>query len=329
MEYCKLKGFPQKVSRLCIGGCPAGEYGWGPVNRGDIEAAILRAVDLGVNFFDTADTYGLGRSEETLGNILASCRQQVILATKFGVRMENGRTYYDNSPRHIETALHASLKHLHSDYIDLYQVHYLDGATPIPEIMKSLIAFKRKGYIRAIGLSNIKDGDAAAFLPYADEISSFQNHYSLAHRDDEQSILAISTLLDTVPLTWGSLGQGILTGKYDKDVLFGTDDRRSRAVYDNFHGDKLIRNLRIVDAMRPMAEKYSVPIASIAIRWILDRLPRSVVITGVKGRPQTEANASAFAFTLSLEERNALDRLSQETPLIRHSPPKTQTTCGN
>jgi len=312
MEYYKLKGFSKEVSRLCIGGCPAGEYGWGNVNRSDIEAAMLRALDMGVNFFDTADTYGLGRSEETLGSVLAGHRQQVVLATKFGVRVENGRTFLDNSPRYIETALFTSLENLRTDYIDLYQVHYLDGITPVPEMMEALLLLKRKGYIRAIGLSNIKEGDVAAFLPYANDISSFQNHYSLAHRDDEQVILAIANQLNATPLTWGSLGQGILAGKYDKDVLFGPNDRRSRALYDNFHGDKLARNLRIVDAMRPLSEKYHVPVASVAIRWILDRLPRSIVITGVKNQSQAEANANAFTFILSQKECNMLDGLSHD-----------------
>jgi len=310
MEYYKLKGLSQEVSRLCMGGCPAGEYGWGNVSRGDIETAMLRALDMGVNFFDTADTYGLGRSEATLGRVLANHRHQVVLATKFGVRVENGRTFFDNSPRHIETALHTSLENLRTDYIDLYQAHYLDDITPVPEMMEALLALQRKGYIRAIGLSNIRIEDVAAFLPYANEISSFQNHYSLAHRDDEEAILAIANQLNAVPLTWGSLGQGILTGKYDKDVLFETNDRRSRAIYDNFHGDKLMHNLRIVDAMRPLAEKYHTPIASVAIRWILDRLPRSVVITGVKNQSQAEVNASAFTFALSQEECAMLDGLS-------------------
>ena len=316
MEYRKLKGLTQEVSRLCIGGCPAGEYGWGDVRRSDIEAAILQALELGVNFFDTADTYGLGRSEETFGNVLAGRRQRVVLATKFGVRVENGKTFFDNSPRYIETALQASLRNLRTDYIDLYQAHYLDGVTPVPEMMEALISLKRKGLIRAIGLSNVREEDAAAFLPYAGEIASFQNHYSLAHRDDEQAILAIAGRLDAVPLTWGSLGQGVLTGKYGEDAFFGANDRRSRAVYDNFHGHKLARNLRIVDAIRPMAEKYRAPVAGVAIRWILDRLPRGVVITGVKNRLQAEANARAFTFSLSREEYGELDALSAGKPAV-------------
>lgn len=311
METLQLKGLDQQVSRLCIGGCPAGEYGWGHVSRQEIEAAILSALDMGVTFFDTADTYGLGRSEETLGETLRGRRGQVALATKFGVRIESGRTFYDNSPSYISAALKASLGRLGTDYIDLYQVHYLDGVTPIPQMMEALLEHKRRGAIRGIGLSNLSPKDLPAFLPYAQELASFQNHYSLAHRNDEAAILDTAQALDASPLTWGSLGQGVLTGKYGKDVHFEADDRRSRLVYDNFYGDKLEKNLRIVEAMRPIARKYGVSVASVAIRWILDTLPRSVVITGVKTPRQAQDNAMAFSFGLTPEERAELDELSR------------------
>lgn len=312
MEYITLKGIATKASRLCMGGCPAGEYGWGNVSRGEVERAMLRALDMGVTLFDTADTYGLGRSEETLGQVLAPHRQKVLLATKFGVRVENGRTFYDNSPAYMERALTKSLKHLHTDYIDLYQVHYLDGHTPVGEMMEALLRHKRQGRIRAIGLSNLSPGDIPGLLPYAGELATFQQHYSLAHRQEEAGIQQIQSQLGLVLLTWGSLGQGILTGKYGRDVRFEADDRRSRTVYDNFYGEKLERNLRIVEAMGPMAQKYGVPIASIALRWILDTQPQSIAITGVKNPRQAEDNALACTFALTEAEWKQLEALGRE-----------------
>ena len=311
METVPLKGTPLRVSRLCIGGCPAGEYGWGNVSRAEVEKAMMRALEMGVNFFDTADTYGLGRSEETLGETLRAHRSEVVIATKFGVRLENGITFWDNSPAYIEKALSASLKRLKTDYIDLYQVHYLDGRTPIPALMEKLISLREKGDIRAIGLSNIAPADLPAFLPYQEYIASFQNHFSLAHRDDEAAVRQTAKQLSAAPLTWGSLGQGILTGKYGADVHFSADDRRSREIYDNFHGEKLQKNLRIVEAMRPIAAAHAAPLSGVAVRWILDELPGSVVITGVKSPGQAEDNASAMAFTLSEAERAALDAVSR------------------
>ena len=310
MQYICLKGIDLPVSRLCVGGCPAGEYGWGKVDHAQIEGAIRRAHELGLNFFDTADTYGLGRSEQNMGEVLRPVRGRVVIATKFGVRVEGGKTFYDNSPAYIDRALGESLKRLHTDYIDLYQVHYLDGRTPVDEMMEALIRHKRDGKIRSIGLSNITPEQAGAFAPYAQEIATFQNHYSLAHRGDEEGMRQSAQTLSATPLTWGSLGQGILTGKYGADAHFDKDDRRSRAVYDNFYGDKLQKNLRIVEAMRPIAQAHGVPVAAVAVRWILDHLPGSVVIAGMKSPAQAQSNAIALNFALTQAELAVLDEVS-------------------
>ena len=310
METIHLPHSELTVSRLGMGGCPAGEYGWGHVSRPDVERAFHEALDAGVNLFDTADTYGLGRSEESLGEALGARRREAVIATKFGVRVENGQTTFDNSPAYLRAALDASLKRLNTDYIDLYQVHYLDGKTPADELMDALIALKKAGKIRAIGLSNLKREDAAAFAPYREHISSFQHHFSLAHRDDEALIRLLSDTLGASPFTWGSLGQGVLTGKYDRAVTFDSSDRRSRAIYDNFHGDKLLHNLAIVDAMRPIAEAHRAPLSAVALRWILDTLPGSVALTGVKSPQQGLDNRLALTFTLTAEERALLDQAS-------------------
>lgn len=311
METITLKGIDLPLSRLCCGGCPAGEYGWGKVEHDQIQSAIRHACELGVNFFDTADTYGLGQSEINMGQALHDVRPRVALASKFGVRVEGGKTFYDNSPPYIEKALNDSLRRLNTDCIDLYQIHYLDGVTPAEAIMEALLRQKKAGKIRAIGLSNVTPAQAEAFRPFADEIAAFQNHYSLAHRDGEGDIETVSAALNIRPLTWGSLGQGILTGKYGPDVHFESNDRRSRTIYDNFYGDKLQKNLRIVEAMRPMAQAHDVPVSAVAVRWILQRLPGSVVIAGMKNPAQADSNAMALTFQLSAQEMNRLDEVSR------------------
>lgn len=310
MDTIQLKGISLPVSRLCAGGCPAGEYGWGQVDHAQIEASIRRAFELGINFFDTADTYGLGRSEMNMGEMLHPVRDQVVLATKFGVRVEGGKTFYDNSPAYIEKALAESLHRLRTDRIDLYQIHYLDGVTPVDTMMEALIRHKRAGSILSIGLSNVTAEQAAAFAPYANELSTFQNHYSLAHRVDEAAIGQIAQTLAIAPMTWGSLGQGVLTGKYGANVHFDANDRRSRTIYDNFYGDKLQKNLRIVSVMRPIAESHNVPISAVAVRWILDHLQGSVVIAGMKTPKQAEGNAIALTFALTPDEVKALADIS-------------------
>lgn len=311
MEYITLKNSDLNVSRLCMGGCPMGGYGWGTVQEAELIDAVHTALDQGITFFDTADTYGLGQSELTLGKALGVQRRNVVVASKFGVRVGGGKTIYDNSPEWIQEALKGSLKRLHTDYIDLYQVHYRDGKTPISTVVETLDELKKKGYIRYYGLSNIYREDIAELKPYAGRFSSFQDEYSLACRKNEQDMLDISSVLQMNPLTWGSLGQGILTGKYDKNAAFGKDDRRSREIYVNFHGEKLMKNLEIVEVMKQIAANHNKPVAAVAIRYILDYLPESVVLCGVKRPSQILGNIEGADWKLDDEELKLLDKVSR------------------
>lgn len=295
-----------------MGGCPMGGYGWGNVQETDLINAVHTAVDHGITFFDTADTYGLGQSELTLGKALGQHRQDVVIASKFGVRVENGKTFYDNSPEWIKTALGNSLKRLKTDYIDLYQVHYRDGITPIETVIETLEEMKAKGYIRYYGLSNIHNEDMDELKPYAGKFVSFQDEYSLACRKNETDMLMLAKEFKMTPLTWGSLGQGILTGKYTKDnVNFGSDDRRSRDIYVNFHGEKLEKNLEIVEKMKVIADKYEKPVAAVAIRFILDYIPESVVLCGAKRPSQILSNAEGADWKLEQRDLELLDKISK------------------
>ncbi|MBQ2944156.1 MAG: aldo/keto reductase [Ruminococcus sp.] len=293
-----------------MGGCPMGGHGWGNVQEAELIEAVHTALDKGITFFDTADTYGLGQSELTLGKALGSHRKDVVIASKFGVRVGNGKTTYDNSPQWIREALDASLKRLGTDYIDLYQVHYRDGVTPIYDVVETLEELKAKGLIRAYGLSNLYLKDAEELKGYEDRFVSFQNEYSLACRKHEEDILSLSDSFNMTPLTWGSLGQGILTGKYDKNSVFGSDDRRSRDIYVNFHGEKLLKNLEIVEVMKSIAAKYEKSVPSVAIRFILDKLADSVVIAGAKNPKQIISNVEAADWNLSQEDITLLDDIS-------------------
>lgn len=313
MEHITLKHSDLTVSRLCMGGCPMGGYGWGNVQESELIRAVHVALEQGITFFDTADTYGLGQSEITLGKALGQHRREVAIASKFGVRVGGGKTVYDNSPQWIRDALEGSLRRLNTDYIDLYQVHYRDGVTPIEAVVDTLDELKRKGYIRYYGLSNIHQEDIPELLPYVGKFISFQDEYSLACRKNEADLFAAAKKLEMNPMTWGSLGQGILTGKYTKDnVNFGSDDRRSREIYVNFHGKQLEKNLEIVEVMKMAAAKYEKPLAAVAIRYILDYLPESVVLCGAKRPEQVLGNAEGMDWKLEEEDLRILDQVSGE-----------------
>lgn len=312
MEYVTLNNSNLIVSRFCMGGCPLGGYGWGDVQEKNLIDAIHMALDQGVNFFDTADTYGLGQSEITLRKGLDGHRKDVVIASKFGVRVTSNGTVYDNSPAYIQETLEKSLKRLGTDYIDLYIIHYRDKKTPIEDVVEKLIALRDEGKIRYFGLSNIYADEIEEIRPFKDLFVSCQNEYSLANRKNENILLYRMRELNITPMTWGSLGQGILTGKYTKyNVNFGKDDRRSRDIYENFHGEKLKKNLQIVEVLKEVAEAHGKSISACAIRFILDRIPESVVLAGVKKPEQLLSNVEAYGWNMDVEEIKKLDDISK------------------
>ena len=311
MEYIKLKNSDLKVSRLCMGGCPMGGYGWGDVQEQELIDAIHCAVDNGINFFDTADTYGLGQSEKTLAKGLGSKRKDVIIESKFGVLFGKGGTTYDNSPEYIQECLEGTLQRLGTDYIDVYVVHYRDGKTPIEDVVGKLEDLQKEGKLRYFGLSNIHKDGLDELLPYKGKFVCCQDEYSLACRKFEGDLLNVQEQIGVTPLTWGSLGQGILTGKYDRTCTFEQNDRRSRDIYINFHGDKLMKNLDIVDAMRPIADAHHVSIAAVAIRFIMDYLKDSAVLVGAKRPSQILGNLESIGWTLTDEELQILNNISK------------------
>ena len=313
MEYISVKNTDLTVSRIAIGGDPMGLHAWGDTSEAEMIDAVHVGLEQGITYFDTADIYGLGTAEQILSKAIGNRRKDVVIATKFGVRRndENTRTFYDISPAWMRQAVEGSLKRLGTDYIDIYQIHYLDGKTPIEDVIEGLERLKEEGKIRYYGLSNVGRKDLAMLKPYAGRFCSFQDQYSLACRDYEADIRCVSETLGATPLTWGSLGQGILTGKYGRDVVMDQSDKRSRATFPNFHGEKLQKNLDIVDEMKKMGPKYGKQPAAIALRFILDYLPESVALVGVKRRAQVLSNCEAFGWRLSKEDLELLDRVSK------------------
>ncbi len=310
MEKIKIKNSELVVSRICFGGCPMGGHGWGKVSREELINAVKEALKLGINFFDTADVYGLGEGEKLLSYALGNKINDVVIATKFGVRVENGITFYDNSPDWIKKAVNNSLSRLGRDYIDIFQLHYRDQKTPIESIINTLEKLKKEKKIRYYGFSNITKKDIKSLNRFKGKFISFQNEFSLANRKNENDIKSIINNLNVNLLSWGSLGQGILSGKYDENSTFEKNDRRSRKEYVNFHGKKLLQNLEIVNQMKIISKKYNKPLTAIAIRWILDYIPESIVITGIKNIDQLKMNVRAFGWKLKKEDIMLLEKIS-------------------
>lgn len=305
MEYVRLGDTDLEVSRFGFGGCPLGGHGWGDTDEQRLKAAIAGAFDAGVTLFDTADVYGLGHSEALLGEVLQAHRDEVVFATKFGVRRKDDSTVYDNSADWIQSSVEGSLKRLRTDYIDLYQLHYWDSQTPLTDVVETLQMLRRQGKIRSFGVTNLNPREISP--DRIDGLVSFSMEYNLTRQDRTAEIRAIEASGLTF-LSWGSLAQGALSGKYSADTAFDPADRRSRDAYSAFHGKGLERREQVVALLRTMAPNYpGRTVAQMAIRWILDMHPKSAALVGMKSPEQVRDTCGAFDWSLTAED---LSRLS-------------------
>ncbi len=312
MEHLSLAGGALQVSRVGFGCCPLGGHDWGTVDQEEILRAAHLALDDGINLFDTADVYGLGRSEEALARVLAVRRGDAVVATKFGVRHAGGKTWFDNSPGWIRQACEDSLRRLSTDVIDVYQVHYWDAVTDWDDIFATLEELRSQGKIRWVGISNVPES-MLALRNLPDFVVSFQMQHSLVDRDNELFIGQVQRQWGLSFWSWGSLAQGLLSGKYAPGQTFGDDDRRSRLVYENFHGAKAEANQTALVRLRATAERLGRTPAQVAIRFLLSTVPHSLALTGVKSVAQVKENAGALGWALSAEDIAAL---KGEKPLI-------------
>lgn len=286
------------IPPLGFGCCPMGGHGWGRVNDEELREAVAAALDLGVRLFDTSDVYGLGASEILLGQALRGRRDQAVIATKFGVRHENGGTFRDTSPAWIRAAAESSLRRLEVDCIDLYQMHYWDGVTPLEAMVDALDGLRAAGKIRAYGVTN---HDPRLFKQGATggRLASFSYHYSLVHREHEELILRVQQQSDLLFLSWGSLGQGVLSGNYRSLAQLDPTDRRHREVYDNFHGEKFTAIQVLLEELKWIAADKGVPtVSQLALRWIVDRAPRAMPLVGIKRPAQIIDAAGILRFKL-------------------------------
>jgi aryl-alcohol dehydrogenase-like predicted oxidoreductase len=290
VETIKLPNCDLQVSRVGFGGCPLGGHGWGDVDDRRAIAAVRRALDCGVNFFDTADVYGMGRSEELLSEALGNQRRNVVIATKFGVRREHGRTFRDTSPKWLQTALCASLRRLRVDCIDLYYIHWPDAKVPLDDTLEMLQRLRESGQLRAIGLSNFTTSEVLEAIRCV-PISCVQAQFSLIDQHIARPLLDGLAEQRLPLITWGSLAQGLLSGKYDQSISFTTGDRRLR--YPNFQPPKLASNLLVVDKLRRESAELGCTPAQLAVRWLLQTSGVGAVLCGAKRPEQAEENAAA------------------------------------
>jgi aryl-alcohol dehydrogenase-like predicted oxidoreductase len=291
-----------EVSRIGLGTMGMSAYYTG-AGSDDAESirTIHRALDLGIDFIDTAELYGPFTNEELVGRALAGRRHDVVLATKFGLvsHRQGGAMAVDSSPENIRVAIEGSLKRLGTDHIDLYYQHRVDPATPIEETVGTLSDLVKEGKVRHIGLSEASPKTirrAHAVHP----ITAVQTEYSLWTRDPEAEILPLLRDLGIGFVAYSPLGRGFLTGKIRSLDQLGSDD--FRANNPRFSKGNFEQNLRIVDAVEAVAKEVGATPAQVALAWLLAQGEDIVPIPGTKHVSRVEENAAAVAIKLTAEQ---------------------------
>jgi aryl-alcohol dehydrogenase-like predicted oxidoreductase len=335
MDTIRLGRSGLEVSRLCLGCMSYGDPGWRPWVL-DEEASrphFRKAFDLGINFFDTADMYSLGRSEEVTGRMLKamSSRHDYVLATKVFFPVEKGANRSGLSRKHILEACDASLRRLGVDFIDLYQTHRWDPATPTEEIMEALDALVRAGKVRYLGASSMAAWQFAGALYAAarnlgHRFVSMQNHYNLVYREEEREMIPLCLDQGVGLVPWSPLARGFLAGTRTRD---GQKDT-ARARSDDF-ADKLYfrsEDFDVLDAVQEVARARSLKPAQVALAWLLSRPGVAAPIVGATRIEHLEEAAAAVAVRLSEEEIARLEAPYKPHPVLGHKQPTPQDVAG-
>lgn len=307
MEYAKLGRTDLEVSRITFGCWAIGGWWWGSVDDDESIAAIRAALEDGINFFDTADVYGGGRSEEVVGKALHGVKD-VYIATKGGVQFDDkwavGKS---NDPAYLKRACEASLKRLKRDVIDLYQIHWPDeGKTPVDVAVQGLQELKEEGKIRHFGLSNFGEHDLETALD-AVRYESVQPKYNLLHREIEEDILPFCEDNEIGVLAYSPLASGLLTGKFTEDWVFEEGDHRKD--HPDFTGENFSRNLRIVELLKEYAEKKECTVSQLAISWTLAHPAVTSAICGAKKDMQVDELTEAVDYPLSQKEVDEINAI--------------------
>lgn len=320
MKYKLLASTGLYVSELCCGTMTFGGAGfWGAVGKmqqDDVNAMVNRCLDAGINFFDTANVYSDGQSEELLGRALGAKRKEVIVATKVSGRMGPGPNNIGLSRVHIMNEVHASLKRLNTDYIDLYQIHGIDPMTDMEVVLRTLDDLVRKGLVRYIGCSNLAAWQLMKFLGISrwkdmEAFVSLQALYTIANRDIEREIIPLLHDQKMGLMVWSPLAGGFLSGKYTREQKGETGARRT--LFDFPLIDKE-RAYNIIDAMAKISGSRGVSVSQVALAWLLHQPAVTSVIIGAKKMEQLEDNIQAVKLALSTEEMNELNTVSAPPP---------------
>jgi len=300
VKYRKLGDTDLEVSSICLGSWVFGGDVWGEIDDDESERVVCEALDRGINFIDTAPIYGSGRSECIISNALKQSLNKAIIATKCGLEQKGKTIRVNLSKEFIREDIEYSLKRLGVDTIDLYQCHWPDKDTPLEETFTELNKLVDEGKIRYIGVSNFDDNLLESSIKLAPVVSN-QVQYSIFERNIEQKLISVCREHNVKILSYGSLGGGILTGKYSKPPVLPKNDVRS-FFYKFYSEDFLKKSKDVISQLESLAGERGVPVAQVAINWILSHEEVASCIVGCRTSSQLRANIGAADWELTQEE---------------------------
>jgi aryl-alcohol dehydrogenase-like predicted oxidoreductase len=321
----KLGSQGLQVSAIGLGCMGMSDF-YGPADEAGNLQVLNHALDIGVNFLDTADMYGIGANERLLGQVLRKRRDEVVLATKFGIRRgESGEPFgIDGSPAYVRAACDASLQRLGVDHIDLYYQHRVDPSVPIEETVGAMAELVKAGKVRYLGLSEAS-GKTIKRAAKIHPISALQSEYSLWTRDLELDALPVCQHLGIGIVPYSPLGRGFLTGAItNTDELSAGDFRRENP---RFTGTNLITNMKLVDIVREIAGQCAATPAQVALAWLLHSAPDIVPIPGTRRISRLDENVGACALKLDDAQMERLQGVLWESPVAgaRYAPASMET----
>jgi aryl-alcohol dehydrogenase-like predicted oxidoreductase len=294
------------VSALGLG-CMGMSQSYGPADEKESLATIHRAMELGMCLLDTANVYGEGHNERLVGRAIAGRRDEVILASKFGLMRDDGSRSINGRPEYVKACCDASLARLGVEYIDLYYQHRVDPDVPIEETVGAMADLVQAGKVRYLGLceASVQSLERAVAIH---PISALQSEWSLWTRDLEDAVLATARRLGIGIVPYSPLGRGFLTGQITSPDAFAPDDfRRGNP---RFQGENFQRNLELVAQLRLLAEEKHIMAGQLALAWLLAQGKDVVPIPGTKRREYLEQNVAACAITLSPSDVQRLEALA-------------------
>jgi myo-inositol catabolism protein IolS len=313
MEYRPFGKTGMQVSAIGFGCWEIGG-GYGSIEEEQFIHAVNRALDLGVNCFDTAEAYGFGASEKSLAKALGARRKDAIVVTKFGIGYKEAPNFRDSGRARAMASVEKSLQNLNTDYVDVYMVHWPDVNTPLDETMRALDDIVKRGKARAVGISNFRLEQIKTSMRTR-RIDVAQYCWNIFDRRMQKEIFPYCVEHGIGVMAYGSLAYGLLTGTFSESTDFGSDDWRARRgrmgainLFQHLFGPEYFpKNLKVVEDLKSIAAKYGKTLPQLALRWTLSNPVVSTALVGCRNVDEVNDNLGALGWSISDADMKAID----------------------